>query len=626
MSGLEIAGLVFGVLPVLLEARRSYFEVSGYLHSFRHYSKEVRSIQVQFRVYHGIWLNECRLLLRLAIDEKGVEDMLDDELDKRWQSKVLNDKLNVVLKDSLDLCRNIIEASKEGVDEIKEELKKFNVLIEQRQQSESLKDTIRRLRKRIAIAFDKSKLEKSLAHLKDKNDDLSHLHSQIGAFQRNNPCSTATCIARKTLPTRVNTVRIASQALHEALSNAWCCSDRSHSHHYAKICLDPKVDVPEDDVMRLDLAISCQDSSRQDYISEPPIWLHVQSVSIMAPLPEPKAKRPRSSSPHDNNYNPSSISKPKAEACSKDQSQQLPHEKKKKKQVRFVGASNETIAFEGQSAKDVSLFISNTVAGQIIPGIDLCQTKNICHYLKQNLQICSQSLSRYCVGYLESPRLFKHNFYLRESYTQSQAKPLMTGQLSLYSLHDLMRQEVDDALTIVDQLNLARKTAVAMLQFSETPWLSSSWRLKDLSYFNNRDTFEEEALKTLHLSSPIAASAKSEMSCMEGVEDSKDAFTEEEYFGINNMAIFSLGVAFLELAHWKPIEALGSEHDPNAILTARRLASRPNPLGPKYQELALKCLQCNFGFGTDLSNKNLQAAVYGDVVCQLDKMIETLSI
>ena len=104
------------------------------------------------------------------------------------------------------------------------------------------------------------------------------------------------------------------------------------------------------------------------------------------------------------------------------------------------------------------------------------------------------------------------------------------------------------------------------------------------------------------------------------------AFSEEDYFGINNITLFFLGVALLEVAHWKPLESLSNPQDPNAILTARRLASKPSPLGKRYQEVVRKCLQCNFGFGTDLSKKELQTAVYGDVVCPLEEMLKALSI
>jgi len=128
MSGIEVAGLVFGILPILIEAVKSYTDVADSLHTFRHYSKEVKSISLQLKVQNGIFLNHCRLLLRLVEDDKGAEDMLEDGSDQRWTSKELNDRLNVVLRDSLELSCSIIEETKGVIDEIKEEMRKFDHL------------------------------------------------------------------------------------------------------------------------------------------------------------------------------------------------------------------------------------------------------------------------------------------------------------------------------------------------------------------------------------------------------------------------------------------------------------------------------------------------------------------
>jgi hypothetical protein len=128
MSGIEVAGLVFGILPILVEVVKSFSTVADGLHTFRHYSKEVKSISLQVNVQNGIFLNHCRLMLRLVEDEKAAEDMLEDRSDRRWTSKDLNDKLNNVLRDSFELCYSIIEETKDIIDEIKEEMENFDEL------------------------------------------------------------------------------------------------------------------------------------------------------------------------------------------------------------------------------------------------------------------------------------------------------------------------------------------------------------------------------------------------------------------------------------------------------------------------------------------------------------------
>jgi hypothetical protein len=125
-------------------------------------------------------------------------------------------------------------------------------------QDEPLKAAVRRLRSAVKICLDKAKYEKSLTALRDSNADLTVLRSQITEFQSRSS-SGATCLTHSTLPSRIGAIRTASQNLHEALCASWCCEDIRHDSHNAKLCLDVEVEAE----VRLDLAISCQDTPQQ---------------------------------------------------------------------------------------------------------------------------------------------------------------------------------------------------------------------------------------------------------------------------------------------------------------------------------------------------------------------------
>lgn len=190
-----------------------------------------------------------------------------------------------------------------------------------------------------------------------------------------------------------------------------------------------------------------------------------------------------------------------------------------------------------------------------------------------------------------------------------------------------MQQDPDDVLLVEDQLRLAHKAALAILQYTDTPWMTDRWRLGNMSYFGSTQTLDEAALETLHLSSQLSAlnQPKSHAVVMEGVTET--VVSDEIRYGINNLPLFFLGVALLEIAHWTPLEnKMIPRDEKDQVYTARRLALGRAPLGPKYQKIAQKCLQCNFGFGTKLNSKSLQTAVYNDVVCELERMIANLSV
>jgi hypothetical protein len=74
-----------------------------------------------------------------------------------------------------------------------------------------------------------------------------------------------------------------------------------------------------------------------------------------------------------------------------------------------------------------------------------------------------------------------------------------------------------------------------------------------MSYFGSLSTFDETALRTLHLSSQISKPNQPSTITMDGVE-STTGVSDEIRYGINNLPLFFLGVALLEIAHWQPLE------------------------------------------------------------------------
>lgn len=132
MSGIEVAGLVFGILPILIEVVKSYEDIAQKVRTVRHYSREVKSISEQLKVHNGIFLNEVRLLLRSIEAEEDVEIMLSDAADRRWINKSLNDKLRNVLRDSFEACCGIIEETKDMIETMEVEVRKFDTMVNQK--------------------------------------------------------------------------------------------------------------------------------------------------------------------------------------------------------------------------------------------------------------------------------------------------------------------------------------------------------------------------------------------------------------------------------------------------------------------------------------------------------------
>lgn len=294
---------------------------------------------------------------------------------------------------------------------------------------------------------------------------------------------------------------------------------------------------------------------------------------------------------------------------------------RKKKRVQFV---------DPDAIPDPPLRIMTPITQITLPDFDLCQTKSICHYLRRTLGTVDHNTPTKCLGYLDTPcHKYKHKFFFRDKDLTSPKVQALSDQTNVYTIFDIMQHEADDVLEAEDQLRLALKAALATLQYNDTPWLAERWRLNNMSFFNNAQTLDPTALKTLHLSSQISwpDQAHHNTQTMDGIQNTADTVSDEIKYGINNLPLFFLGVALLEIAHWKPLEEKMIPRDQqDQVYTARRLAQGRAPLGPEYQKIAQKCLQCNFGFGTKLSSKSLQTAVYNDVVCELEGMLERLAV
>lgn len=285
------------------------------------------------------------------------------------------------------------------------------------------------------------------------------------------------------------------------------------------------------------------------------------------------------------------------------------------------------VHFEATPALLVSQLPTPDAAGTLSTfGVDLYKMKSICDYLRQSYQAQLSAPAKQCIGYLDSAQMYKHVFYFRDATLEPGLDSAAASTIS--TVRQALTEEVYDTLQPEDRLKLAHKLAVAMLQYNDTPWLPDRWRLADLSYLGSKLSFNVEALKTLHFNSEISQSAATVTadSAMDGLQQATAKVSDETRFGITNTTLFFLGVAMLEIAYWKPIEEkMTAADEDNQVFAARRLVlDRGAPLGPEYQRIAQKCLECNFGFGNKLSNKGLQSAVYNDVVCQLDSMVQRL--
>ena len=189
-------------------------------------------------------------------------------------------------------------------------------------------------------------------------------------------------------------------------------------------------------------------------------------------------------------------------------------------------------------------------------------------------------------------------------------------------------EKASSQLPQYQRLSHAKALALAVLQFHTTPWLPESWK-SDNVFFCGTSKGESQQYHgdaVPHLNATLAPAKSTAMS---GSQTTKPLTLPAGV--VPNLLLFDLGIMLLELAYNAPFQALRQQEtlleSANTAVAdftaALRLADEVGVfLGAGFAAIVKKCLRCDFGSGTSLDNPALQARLYEDVVCKLDRLEE----
>ena len=263
--------------------------------------------------------------------------------------------------------------------------------------------------------------------------------------------------------------------------------------------------------------------------------------------------------------------------------------------------------------------------------INLSHIESTCHYLRQKCVRCLQESdnSHTVIGYFEPVHNPDYLFYVSaKRHEQSQFSIISDPEFAV-SL-DKMLNEQKEVVTNLHQYKIALKLVMAVIQYNSTPWLREFWELSDLLLHCSKDSFPEDVPLSLQSRLVKPSSAMDLSASLNDTCGNHNQFDSQLKYhrGIRNMFTFSLGVALLELAYMKSLSDLRTDADEDEIDTARRVADTNNiglsRLGKGYQEIVRKCLNCDFGCGSDLGKPELREAIYNGIAHPLQEVIEKL--
>lgn len=383
-------------------------------------------------------------------------------------------------------------------------------------------------------------------------------------------------------------IRRASETLCEALIQAWSCSEARHFRHSVKLFLDAE---KVDESVELGIAVLCLGHEHSKGEID---LIQLQVKSRLLAIAHPRLL----------------ISSPHAE-------QQRP--KKRQKVVRFSGDA--TI---GGSVQINDRCVSQY---EIDSSCDLRCSPDICQDFSKRCAQSANSATTYCLDHIDisDKENYRHQFFAAVD-SRKALGPSPVGPNGVVPMISILYRAMEDNLSALDRLKMAKALVLAVLKFHSTPWLGEAWQLQDLAFFQHSEDIIQ-SLQTIHFSvdfnggkpQQIAGSAMEDVRLTSRSPLSQVSEDERLLCGIDNTTLHCLGVALLQIDRLRVLAA-------EDVLKVRRLAKTSSSLGPKYKEITEKCLRCDFGYGTDLSNVKLQAAVYDSVVEALESMIKVLDI
>lgn len=122
MSGIEVAGLVLGAIPLVIAAFDVYKGTVSKVSKWRRYTREVDRIVRSLRLEHARLESICEKLLGGLVPGTEIEAMLKDPSGPLWKAKGLHDKMAIRLWKSGEDFMGTIEDINNAIDEIKSKL------------------------------------------------------------------------------------------------------------------------------------------------------------------------------------------------------------------------------------------------------------------------------------------------------------------------------------------------------------------------------------------------------------------------------------------------------------------------------------------------------------------------
>ncbi|OSS47845.1 hypothetical protein B5807_06485 [Epicoccum nigrum] len=558
MSGVEVAGLVLGALPILLAGLQFYAEGIAVTKRYWKYREEVNSLLDDLKAESSVYQNSIETILLGVVDARDVAEFLAKPGGDLWMAPSFERKLKKRLGTSYDAYLCTILKLCNTAEAFKARLKLSDSGQPQFSQPHAFKEHYKRLK----FSLHKSDYADLMRTFRDANTVLYRL-----TFQRQNIESQQ----RRDQPSCPNyqVINEGAREFFSVLSSGWTCP--CQADHAISLRLESRMDdVSSDDeedeedelTMRDPFHVLFQYGYRNTAVLEVSVspwdWdeadVHIIRESRMTP-------------------DPCNINSGKG--------------------VRFASQARKAI----QAA--------------LQPHANLQPIKDLCSAL-QDLQKAQRDV---CLTLL-AKEIAKQKYGLQIIPTK--LPPQDTSEWCVVTLRDALKR--GRRFPKRDRVRLAVTLASSVLQLHKTPWLEDSWGIDNV-YFVERPgltTYNHPyVLRGLDTSASSLGTGQTVPKHLSRVIKNRPLFA----LGIMLIELW-YGKSLNELheeADGPQSDANAQVDFITRFNTADRLADElADDAGKKYSDAVGRCVRCDFRLRTNsLEHVELQRAVFQGVVSQL---------
>lgn len=607
ITGVETAGLVLAIFPLLVSALEHYQEGFESLNDWWRFRTEflgfIHSVGRQAILFDE---NLEELLSPIIISDAEMDALLRDPTGPSWRRAGLEVKLMDRLPKSYESYRTTITDMKETMDALQKKLGIQNGKL-------TWTDGASRIKwkyefRRIKHVLSKKKREKLIGYLTASNEELQKLFSSSERL--------APLRKRRKTPSTFKRIREQACGLYSVLATGWRCQcNDTTPPHQANLLLEKRIDIP---IQHLGAKVTDPSDAQLRVL----FFLKTESRRLPLSWQETETKLIENGEGHILSTTSMNFKASTAEMLTNVTNV-------------FEASGSDDLHRLKKSSKKIALphiTVQNTneTEGSAIPHLieiaDLCEAVRNAHR-----ESCKRPL-----GFLRDTQDRRHVFYppIQPTRFSENAETVNLANLLSMSVSGNSSDQtrtVSMTLSRLERYSIAVTLASSLLQLYSSPWIEETWSKNDVYFL----VAAESSPRPILVDKPyITRNFTSHTP-----QSSMTSSNEQAGRNASTKSIQALGIMLLELCFGEAIEDqpirlkyLGPDGQPNDMTdfcTAQHWLQHDalGEAGPEYAEAIRRCLFCAFGpKSTDLEDDELRAAIYSEVVEPLEAAVRQFDL